>query len=106
MNSPVKFSLVLAMSVLNVSVAHARGPSPQPWLMYPAKAMANCQAGTASSMIAARCDDLLAAYARALGACMPMRPGGPVTGALQVSLQQTNPVCANAAAKIAAGKVK
>ena len=57
-------------------------------------------------MIAARCNDLLAAYAREFKACMPMRKSGPVTGALQVSLQQTNLDGANAAAKITAGNVK
>lgn len=106
MNSHLKFPLGFALSVLAATSVEARGPSPQPWLIYPAKAMATCQAGTAPPRIAARCDDLLAAYARKLEACMPMRPGGPVTGPLQIGLQQTNPECAAAAAKSAAATVK
>jgi hypothetical protein len=106
MKSLVRFPLGFALSVMAATSAFARGPSPQPWLMYPVKAMDNCRAGTAMPTIAARCDDLLSAYARELEACVPMRRGGAVTGEHQVALQRTDPDCAAAAAVVAAGKVK
>ena len=106
MNNFVRISLCYASSFLAATAADARGPSPQPWLMYPVKAMENCRMGTAPPKIAARCDDLLATYARELEACVPMRRGGSVQGAHQVALEQTNPDCAAAAAVVAAGRVK
>ncbi len=106
MKSFVKFPLGFALSLVFAAAAHARGPSPQPWLIYPVKAMDTCREGTAPSRIAERCDDLLAAYASELEACVPMRRGGPITGAHQIALQQTDPDCAAAAALSAAQTVK
>lgn len=106
MNIHARFPLAFALSVLAATSAHARGPSPQPWLIYPDKTMASCQAGTALPQTAARCDDLLAAYGRELEACVPMRRGGPLMQAQQIALQQTDPNCAKAAAYAAAATVK
>jgi hypothetical protein len=106
MNIHVRFPLGFALSVLAATAAQARGPSPQPWLMYPVKAMDTCRAGTAPPKIAARCDDLLGAYSRELEACVPMRRGGPVVGGHQVALEQASPDCTAAAAVVAAGSVK
>lgn len=106
MNNLVKFALGFALSVLAATPTLARGPALQPWLVYPAKAMDSCRAGTALPKIAVRCDDLLAAYSRELEACVPMRRGGPVVGGHQVSLQKANPDCTAAAALHAARSVK
>lgn len=106
MKSFVRLSLGFALSVLAATSAFARGPAPQPWLVYPVKSMDSCRAGTAPPHIAARCDELLKAYASELEACVPMRRGGPVVGGHQVSLQKTNPDCAAAAAVHAAASVK
>ena len=106
MNIHVRFPLGFALSVLAATAAQARGPSPQPWLMYPVKAMDTCRAGTAPPKIAARCDDLLAAYARALEDCLPAATGAPVMAAQQVALQETNPDCTAEAAVTAAEAVK
>lgn len=106
MNIHVKVPLGFALSVLLATTAEARGPSPQPWLIYPSKTMDTCRAGTAPPHISSRCDDLLAAYSRALEACLPMRRGGAVVGSHQVALQKTAPECAAAAALNAARSVK
>ena len=106
MNIHVRFPLGFALSILAATASHARGPSPQPWLIYPSKAMDTCQAGTAPPQIALRCSDLLEAYSRELEACVPMRRGGPVVGAHQIAMQKTNPDCAAVAAKMAAESVK
>ena len=102
----VGFPLGIALSLLAATSAVARGPSPQPWLIYPVKAMDTCRAGTAPSRISARCDELLIAYASALEACVPMRRGGPITGVHQIALQRTDPDCAAKAALTAAQSVK
>lgn len=106
MNIHVRFPLGFALCILTTMAAEARGPSPQPWLIYPARTMDSCRAGTAPPHIAARCDELLGAYSRELEACVPMRRGGPVTGERQVALQQTSPDCTAAAAGHAARSVK
>jgi hypothetical protein len=106
MNIRAKILVATTVSIMAVGAAEARGPSAQPWVIYPAKAMDTCRAGTAPSHIAKRCDDLLKAYSRELEACVPMRKGGPVIGDHQIALEQTNPDCAAAAAKIAAEAVK
>lgn len=106
MKNHVKFPLVFALSILAATSAYARGPSPQPWLVYPVKSMDSCRAGTAPPQIAARCDELLGAYSRALEACVPMRRGGPVVGLHQVALEKTIPSCTAAAALHAARSVK
>lgn len=106
MNIHVRFPLGFALSVLAATAAQARGPSPQPWLIYPDKAMASCQNGTALPMTAARCGELLEAYGHKLEACVPMRREGAVMGVHQVALQKTNPDCAKAAAYAAAATVK
>lgn len=106
MNIHVRFPLGFALSVLVAGAAQARGPSPQPWMIYPVKVMETCRAGTAPRHIAPRCDELLGAYARELEACVPMRQGGPVVGGHQVALQQADPDCAAAAAAIASRAVK
>ena len=106
MNIHFRFPLGFALSVMAATAAYARGPSPQPWLIYPVKSMDSCRAGTAPPQNAARCDDLLGAYSRELEACVPMRRGGPVVGGHQVSLQKTDPDCAAAAAFHAARSVK
>ena len=80
MKSHVRFPLGFVLSVMAATAAYARGPSPQPWLIYPVKSMDSCRAGTAPPQIAARCDELLGAYSRELEACVPMRRGGPVVG--------------------------
>lgn len=106
MNIHVRFPLGFALSVLVAGAAQARGPSPQPWIIYPAKAMETCQAGTAPPHIAPRCDELLGAYARELEACVPMRRGGPVVGGRMIALQSSAPDCAAAAAALASRSVK
>ncbi len=106
MNTLKKFAINFSVLVLAVGAAEARGPSPQPWIIYPVRVMDTCQAGTAPPHIALRCSDLLEAYSRELEACVPMRRGGPVVGAHQVALQQTAPDCAATAAKMAAESVK
>lgn len=106
MNIHVRFPLGLALSVLTATAAHARGPLPQPWLVYPVRTMDSCRAGTAPDHIAVRCDELLEAYARELEACVPMRRGGPVVGGHQIAMQKNDPECSAAAAVIAAGKVR
>lgn len=106
MNIHVRFPLGFALSVLAATAAHARGPSPQPWMIYPAKVMDTCRAGTAPQHIAPRCGELLGAYAIELEACVPMRRGGPVMGAQQIALETTVPDCAAAAALHASRAVK
>ena len=106
MNIHVRSALGFALSVVVATTAEARGPSPQPWLIYPSKTMDTCRAGTAPPHISARCDDLLAAYSRELEACVPMRRGGAVMGSHQIALQKTDPDCAAAAALNAARSVK
>lgn len=106
MNIHVRFPLGFALSVLAATAAQARGPSPQPWLIYPVKVMDTCRAGTAPSRIAVRCSDLLWAYAKELEACLPAPSGGPVMAAQQVALQQSDPDCAATAARLAAAKIK
>ena len=101
-----KFAINFSVLVMAVGAAEARGPSPQPWLIYPVRAMDTCRAGTAPPHIAARCSDLLEAYSRELQACVPMRRSGPVTGVHQVAVQQSVPDCAATAAKLAAETVK
>jgi hypothetical protein len=98
--------LGFALSVMAATAAHARGPALQPWMVYPAKAMATCRAGTAPPKIAIRCDELLEVYARELEACGPMRRGGPLIGLHQVAMERENPNCAAAAAVNAAKAVK
>ena len=95
-----------ALSVMAATAVFARGPSPQPWVVYPAKSMDSCRAGTAPPHIAHRCNDLLGAYSRELEACVPMRRGGPVMGLHQVALETTQPDCTAAAAFHAARSVK
>ena len=106
MNTHVRFPLGFALCVLAATAADARGPSPQPWLIYPARTMDSCRAGTAPPHIAGRCDELLGAYSRELEACVPMRRGGPVTGEQQVALQRASPDCTAVAAVHAARTVK
>jgi hypothetical protein len=106
MNNARKIVVHFTVMFLAVGAAEARGPSAQPWLIYPVRAMDTCRENTAPPHIEARCGDLLSAYSRELEACVPMRRGGPVVGAHQVSLQQSNPECAAMAAKIAAETVK
>jgi hypothetical protein len=106
MNTHAKYPVAFFVSLLVATAAQARGPSPQPWLIYPVKAMDSCRAGTAPSRIAPRCDDLLSAYASELEACVPMRRGGPVVGGHQIALQREDPECASAAAAHAARSVK
>lgn len=106
MNSHVRFPLGFALSVLVATAAQARGPAPQPWMVYPAKAMATCRAGTAPPKIAARCDELLDVYARELEACGPMRRGGPLIQMHQAAMERENPDCAAAAAVNAARAVR
>ena len=106
MKNRIGIALGFALSVMAAGAADARGPALQPWLVYPTKTMDSCQAGTAPAKIALRCDDLLAAYAHELEACVPQRRTGPVVGAHMIALQQTSPDCAAAAAVTAAGKVK
>lgn len=106
MNIHVRFPLGFALSILAATAAHARGPSAQPWIIYPVRAMDTCQAGTAPPQIALRCSDLLEAYSRELEACVAMRRGGPVIGGHQIALQKTDPDCAASAAKMAAESVK
>ncbi len=106
MSIHVRFPMTIALSVLAVTAAHARGPSPQPWLIYPAKVMDTCRAGTAPERIATRCDELLWAYAQELEACVPAPSGGPVMAAQQLALQDSDPDCAASAARIAAAKIK
>lgn len=106
MNIHVKFPLGFALSILAATSAAARGPLPQPWLVYPAQSMESCQQGTAPPQIAVRCDDLLNAYARELEACVPMRRGGAIHGTEQIALQEASPACAESAAIHAAGMVK
>ncbi len=101
-----KVLLGCTVVILAAGAAHARGPSAQPWIIYPAKAMDSCRAGKAPSHIAKRCDDLLKAYSHQLEACVPMRRGDPVIRDHQVALEQSNPDCAAAAAKTAAESVK
>ena len=106
MNKVKKFATHFTVMILAVGAAEARGPSPQPWRIYPLQAMDSCRADKAPPQIAARCGELLEAYSRALEACVPMRRGGPVMEQHQVALQQTNPTCAAAAAKVASDKIK
>lgn len=106
MNIHVRFPLGIALSVLAATAAQARGPLPQPWLIYPAKTMESCRTGTATTRISVRCVELLGAYAHELEACDPMRRGGPVTAEDLVALQKSNPRCAADAAKSAATRVK
>ena len=106
MNIHVRFPLGFALSVMAATAAQARGPSPQPWIIYPSKVMDTCRAGTAPQHIAPRCSELLEAYAHALEACLPMYKGGPVLGVQQVALQKTDPDCAETAAYVAAATVK
>ena len=106
MNSHVRLPLCVALCVLTATTSHARGPSPQPWLIYPARTMDACRAGTAPPRIAARCDELLGAYSRELEACVPTRRGGPVIGEHQVALQRASPDCTATAAVHAARSVK
>lgn len=106
MKVDVKLPLGFALSVMAASVANARGPLPQPWLVYPAQSMETCLAGTAPPHIAVRCDDLLAAYSSAMQVCVPMNRGGPVVGGRLIALQTTDPDCAAKAALVAARSVK
>lgn len=106
MNIHVRFPLGFALSVLAATASHARGPSPQPWLIYPAKAMETCRAGTAPLHIAPRCDELLKAYSDALQLCVPQNRGGPVVGGHLIALQTADPTCAAKAANTAAAQVK
>lgn len=106
MNIHVRFPLGFALSALAATAAQARGPLPQPWMIYPMQVMESCRAGSAPEHIAPRCDELLGAYARELEACVPMRRGGPVVGGHQIALQQTVPACAAAAAALASRAVK
>lgn len=103
MSVHVKFPIGIALSLIAVTAAEARGPLSQPWLIYPAKAIDSCRTGTAPDHYAGRCSELLAAYSRALLTCRPAPGSRPLS---PESAQLAFNACADFAARTAAGKVK
>lgn len=99
----VNFAVGIALSLIAVTAAEARGPSARPWIIYPAKAIDSCQAGTAPDHFAGRCSELLSAYSRALQTCEPAPGSQPLS---PESAQIAFDACASSAARTAAGQVK
>lgn len=96
------FPIGFALSLLAVTAAEARGPSARSWVIYPARAIESCRAGTAPDHFAGRCGELLSAYSRELQSCAPAQEGAAGTGDTQSAFQ----ACAEFAARNAAGQVK
>lgn len=103
MNTLVKFPVGLVLSLIAVTAAEARGPLARPWIIYPAKTIDSCRAGTAPDHIAGRCSELLSAYSRALQTCEPAHGSKPLSAeSAQIAFDN----CAKSAARTAAGQVK